>query len=497
MLKNLIFLEILIVIGSILFHMASTRATRRDVGHLPGIILGSMAAIGFLSPKLVIAHVAVALIPLVFGRTKLSVGMIMATGLFALPPLPTEIKIGGLWLLQWTIQSTLATSSLIAFLIAPGKIPRAPPWADAAMYIVIAVLVVIDARGGSFTGYLRTVAYYTFVYVIPVFIITRSARNAIELRTLLTAMAGIGLILAVVVLYEARASWPLYSPILTHFDYAVRIVVKWRGGLIRAYGPMTEATQMGCVLVICFAAALATRRSYVSNVAYIAVVAVIALGTLAPQSRGGMIGIAVAFVISSFYRRGVSGISQMAGATALLGGAYAGSLIVGSLGSQIGTSISEASTGDYRTILLRRGLEEFWKSPIFGDSFANVMPRMQDLVQGEGLVDFVNTYLYIALFSGAIGLVLFCVSFILPMARLVQVRRFLQPESADREVAGFCLALLGSAAVMIAFTSYLQRPSIFFLIAASLAMMIKIPGRANAKKPTDIRVMPSDEPTAA
>jgi hypothetical protein len=496
-LKNLIFLEILIVVGSIIFHMASTRATRRDIGHLPGIILGSMAAIGFLAPKLIIAHIAIALIPLLLGRTKLKVGMIMAMGLFAMPALPTDMVVGGVYLFQWTMQSTLATSALIAFLIAPGQIPRAPPWADLAMFIVIAVLIVIDSRGGAPIGYLRSLAYYTFVYVIPVFVITRSARNAIEMRTLLTAMAGLGVILAVVVLYEARSSWPLYSPIHAHFDYAVRVVVKWRGGLMRAYGPMGEATQMGCVLVIGFAAALAARRSFVSNTAYIAIVSIIALGTLAPQSRGGMIGIAVVFVISSFYRRGISGMGQVAAAGALLVGAYTGSMLAGSFGSQISTSLSEAKTGDYRTNLLRRGLEEFWKSPIFGDSFANVLPRMQDLVQGEGLVDFVNTYLYFALFAGGIGLVLFCGSFIFPMARLVQIRRVLPPESADREVAGFCLALLGSAAVMLAFTAYAQRPSIFFLIAASLAMLIRVPGRATAKKPVDLRVRPSDEPIAA
>ncbi len=497
MLKNLIFLEVLIVVGSIIFHMASTRATRRDVGHLPGIILGSMAAIGFLAPKLIIAHLAVALIPLLLGRTKLKVGMIVAMGIFALPMLPSNITIAGVWLFPWTIQCTLATSAVIAFFIAPGQIPRAPPLADAAMFIVIAVLIVIDARGGAFSGYLRQIVYYAFIYAVPVFLITRSARNAVELRTLLTAMAGFGVILAVVVLYEARSSWPLYSPILSHFDFAVRVVVKWRGGLMRAYGPMGEATQMGCVLVISFAAALASRRSFVSNFAYVAMVAIIALGSLAPQSRGGMIGIAVVFVISSFYRRGIGGVGKMAAAGALLGGAYTASLIAGTLSSQISTSLSEASQGDYRSTLLRRGLEEYWKSPIFGDSFANVLPRMQDLVQGEGLIDFVNTYLYFALFAGGIGLILFCASFILPMTRLVQIRRSLPPGSADREVAGFCLALLGSAAVMLAFTAYMQRPSIFFLIAASLAMMIRVPGRAAAKKPVDIQIKSSDEPIAA
>jgi O-antigen ligase len=139
-------------------------------------------------------------------------------------------------------------------------------------------------------------------------------------------------------------------------------------------------------------------------------------------------------------------------------------------------------------------MQEFWKNPIIGDNYANVVARMQDMVQGEGMVDFVNTYLYFALFAGAVGLVIFCVSFLVPMARLVTIRRALPPGSAEREVAGFCLAVLMSAAVMIVFTSYLKRPSIFWLASASLAMMIVVPRRAVAGK-TTIRV--SGQPAAA
>ena len=501
MLKNLLFLEILIVVGSVIFHMASSRTTRRDIGHLPGIVLGSMAAIAFLAPSMLVAHLGIALVPLLLGRTKLKVGMIVGVGLFALPALPTNIVIGGAWLFQWTIQSTLAVSALIAFFIASGKPAASPPWADSAMIIVIMILVVVDARGGGWIGYFRQLAWYVFVYVIPIYIVTRSARNATEWRTLFMAMAGAGAILAIVILYEARAGWPLYAPIAPHLGIDVNgVFVKWRGGLMRAYGPMLEATNMGCVLVICFTAALAARRAFVSNMAYIAVLSIIALGSLAPQSRGGMIGIAVAFVVSSFYRRGAGSMGQVSLAALFLGGAYAGAMMIGSVGSQISTSMNEATgTGDYRSELLRRGLQEFWKSPLFGDNYTNVVSRMQDMVQGEGIVDFVNTYLYFALFSGAIGLFLFCIAFIIPMTRLAQIRRLLPANSDEREAGGFCLALLVSAAVMLVFTSYLQRPSIFFLIASSLAMMIRVPRRAASAPrllPTADIKMPDDPPTA-
>ena len=108
MLKNLIFLEIVIAIGTAIFYMASTRATRRDVGILPGIIFAAMAAIAFLSPKMIVTHIAIGLLPLIFGRTKQKVGIIIAAGLFALPSLPTNLMLGSAWLFPWTVQTTLA-----------------------------------------------------------------------------------------------------------------------------------------------------------------------------------------------------------------------------------------------------------------------------------------------------------------------------------------------------------------------------------------------------
>lgn len=484
MLKNLIFLEILIAIGTAIFYFASTRRVRREVGILPGIVFGVLAAIAFLSPLLIIVHVAVALVPLALCRTKLQAGLVTAMGLFALPALPSQIVVAGAFLFPWTIQSTLGVSGLIAMLIAPGRTAKAPPWADISMFIVIAILVVIDARGGPAVGYLRQFVNYLLVYFVPVYVITRSARSPEDWRTMLTAMAGVGVILSVIVLYEARGGWPLYAPLTSHFSFDLNgIIVKWRGGMMRAYGPMSEATNMGFVSVICFAAALAVRKAFRTNLHYVGIVALIALGSLPPQSRGGLIGMALAFVISSFYRRGVSGAAQVIGAGSLVGGAYALSMLVGSFGDQIQTSLNEAKgTGDYRSELWRRGMEEFWKHPLLGDTFTSVVARMQDLVQGEGIVDFVNSYLYFMLFSGAIGAFFFCLALAIPLWRLSLVRKRLPPLSAEREVAGFCVALIGSSAVMLAFTSYLQRPSIFLLIASSIALMIFVPRRAKAPK---------------
>ncbi len=484
MLKNLVYIEIMIVIGTAIFYLLSNRATRREVGILPGVVFGAMAAIVFLSPNLVVTYIAIGLLPLIFGRTKLKVGIIVAAGMFAVPLLPMEIRPGGVWLLMWTTTTSVAVGGMIAFLVARGRQINAPPLADLSMILVILVLIFIDARSGALTGYLRQIATYTIDYGFPVYIITRCASNFVDWRAILATFACVGCILAVLGLYEASAGWPLFSPLYYHYGFPVETLTKFRGGILRAYGTVEEPTALGATLVICFCAALAARRAFASNLAYVAIVGLIALGTLAPQSRGGMIGLAVAFVVSSFYRRGIGSVSQVGLAGLLISGIYVGTTVFGSFGAQISTSLEDGKgSSDYRTELLRRGMEEFWKSPIIGDSYANVVAQMQDMVQGEGMVDFVNTYLFFALFAGAIGLVIFCLSFLVPMGRLVLIRRLLPPNSAEREVAGFCLAVLFSAAVMITFTSYLRRPSVMWLAVASTAFMV-MPRRSRTEKST-------------
>jgi hypothetical protein len=482
-LKTLIFLEILVAIGTTIFYLSLTRAARRDIGMLPGIVFASMAAIAFLSPQLIITHLAIGLIPIVLGRSKIRIGMIVAVGLIAIPPLEIGLMMGSVPLFPWPVQCSLALGGLFALMLTPGRIATQPPWADSMVLLIVFSLVLIGARGTAWTNWLRLLVEYLFVFALPVYVVARSARNAIEQRMLLAALAGAGVILAVIVLYEARGGWPMYAPLVNHYDLDLPwrgIIVKWRGGLMRAYGPMYEATIMGFVLVVCFAAALAARRAFVSNFVYIGIVSLIAFGTLAPQSRGGMIGIAVAFIISSFYRRGGGSLNQVAAASFLLVGSYVGATAVSSFGGQIQTSLTEAEgTIDYRTQLFARGMQEFWKSPVLGGQYSDVVGRMKDLVQGEGIVDFVNSYLYFALFTGAIGLLLFCLSFAVPMWRLTSIRTRLLPGSAERDVAGFCVALLGSAAVMLAFTSYLQRPGLYLMLASGIALSMPLPRRNN------------------
>lgn len=67
----------------------------------------------------------------------------------------------------------------------------------------------------------------------------------------------------------------------------------------------------------------------------------------------------------------------------------------------------EPGSVDYRARLLDVSLEVFKQNPIAGDYFFMRNPLLEQMRQGAGIIDMVNTYLQVALPYGAVGLMLF------------------------------------------------------------------------------------------
>jgi O-antigen ligase len=198
----------------------------------------------------------------------------------------------------------------------------------------------------------------------------------------------------------------------------------------------------------------------------------IGLGILAPQSRGGMIGAVVVLLCYAFYRYGTAGLAKTVAFLTPLAAAY---LLRAS--SKTAAVTDAQDTADYRQQLFTRGMQEFWKSPIVGETMDRVTARMEDMRQGEGIIDFVNSYLYFGLALGAIGVVLFCIVLYYPAARLYLQRARLNRHIPTGTFAGFAFGSLIAAGVMLAFTSIPQRPIIVTLVIAGTSLGLRPPRR--------------------
>jgi len=89
---------------------------------------------------------------------------------------------------------------------------------------------------------------------------------------------------------------------------------------------------------------------------------------------------------------------------------------------------------------------------------------MNDLRQGEGIIDFVNAYVWIMLISGGVGFVIFTGAFLHYFWGLRRYRSWLKDDPDGRECAAFLFAGLAAMMQMLIFTSFGTRPAVFVFI---------------------------------
>lgn len=118
---------------------------------------------------------------------------------------------------------------------------------------------------------------------------------------------------------------------------------------------------------------------------------------------------------------------------------------------------SNDDTVSYRQDLFTQSLIVIKRYPLFGSTKYLEEPEMQQLIQGEGIIDIVNTYIQIALEYGLLALFLYLAAYLSVMFKIYKLR-FVLKKSEDEElfILGNCLiAILAGSMVTIATVSSL------------------------------------------
>lgn len=264
---------------------------------------------------------------------------------------------------------------------------------------------------GSLTESLRRGFLFAFGVFVPYYAISRSVRTR---KLLLDTMATYCLncsVLAVIAVFESTRGWLLFADLGAHwggdaiplFQLYVR-----RGASLRAMASTGNSMALGHMLVVAFGFWLYLMSRLGSGRSRIVGLGVIWSGLMAAYTRGAWIGGVIVYFVYSALRP--QALSKVMKATMVL-------LIVAvpvwlsPLGDRI-TSVLPFFGGKvdiYNVIYRQRLFDRSWQviqdSPFLGDQGA--MLKMQDLVQGQGIIDLVNTYMTILLENGFVGMTLF------------------------------------------------------------------------------------------
>lgn len=470
MLYNLIIMAyagIACLAGVMLAYITVDKKLRPDVVAMGFAALAVLSAI-FLSPHIYILFALMFLVCPVFCRKNEHIAGILIIGTLLTPDIQTDLLIGGTRLITFGASDALGLGAIVALFMQDKK-SKGIVTSDLLVLAMAALLIFFEARGTSATNLARITCQISLNFLIPCWVVTRSLKTENDLRTFMMILIGAGCILSSFLIMESIKGWPLFREALGRYDLNPSWEsVKWRYGFLRASGPFSESTSMAFGLLFSLMAAWNFKSIFSSTAARYAVVGFLFIGISTCQSRNAYLGLMIGIIAAAAYRKFHKPSSRAAlFASALLLVAAPTSIFLLAPSDTAATSDTDSTTS-YRAQLLKRGLEEARKAPITGTDINSLSAQLIDMKQGEHIIDFVNSYLYVTLLSGIIGLIIFCsIIFYTPITS--SINSIIAPTRLKFEAYSYTFSMSICTIPMLLFTFFGGRIVLMMLIIISIA----------------------------
>jgi O-antigen ligase len=350
-------------------------------------------------------------------------------------------------------------------------------WSVIAFGVLQTILFVVPDLPGhvvisdSTTNLLRRAFYFLSGNGVIYYLASRVPRNRESLVELFASFCLCGLLLAAVGVFESARSWYLYSEFggrwTDDLSYGFYLV---RGTSLRAKASASTPLELGYLLAISIGFWLFLAFGIRSKLARWSAFALYCLGLLAAYSRGPWLGAGVVVCSYLLVRSGplkslfkiASGATVFFVAISLTPFGKKIAAVIPALGGDV-----DVSNINYRQRLLERCWDVFKESPLFGDQW--VYFKMEDLRQGQGIIDFVNTYAEQAVFYGIVGLMLFIAPILIGMIRSYRAARSPRVDATFANIGASVIACIAGTLVMLATTSFFGAYAIIFYFLTGLS----------------------------
>lgn len=341
--------------------------------------------------------------------------------------------------------------------------------ADKLLLAYVLLVGLLQLREANLTSSLRGGYYLVMGAVLPYYVASRAPRHLRDFRIVMLAFVGAAALLGILAVFETVKHWNLYSSLTRSLG------LSWgfggylgRDGLLRASGSLGQPLVLGYVMAIGLGFWLFLRPGRQPSARAEAPLLMMASGLAASLSRGPWVGAVVILLV--FIWTGPRAVRH----TALLMALAAlgmGALSLTSAGQKALNLMPFIGRLDefnvtYRQQLLDNALTVIERHFWLGSVDYLQTPEMQSMIQGEGIVDIVNSYLGVALDHGAIGLALFAGFFVTLAWQLWRAQRRLPQIDENRFLGRALLATLVGIAVMISAVSSIGViPFVYWLVA--------------------------------
>lgn len=347
--------------------------------------------------------------------------------------------------------------------------------------------LVLQLLSDTMTNTLRVYAYY----LIDTVLVYWAGRHwAKDRRVLLDALAAFSfgvMVVCVIAAFEFGKGWLLYSQVgesLSAFGTTGRYLARGDSGLIRASATAGHSIPMGFLAMVGIILWLGLSEAQkLPATARTIGLGLLAMGSVASLSRGPWLALAAGLIL--WYSMSPKGLRRLLQALVIMALLFGVALMtpardeIISLIPWVGTS--DSANIDYRERLILVSLFLIFENPWFGSPTFMSAPIMQQLIQGQGIIDLVNTYVALALSSGFVGLGLFVGIVLGPLfrgaplylAQLFQATKLQQPDLVDPVFRSVLCTLLSSAIAIGTVSSITVIPWTYWLLAGLAVNLIQ------------------------
>lgn len=356
----------------------------------------------------------------------------------------------------------------------------------------------------SLTNTLRVGVFYQFIDVfLPYYVASRALKNLRQFRDVLMAFVVATLVLSAIGLFEYVRHWLLYSPLENALG------VRWgfgnylgRGDSLRAQGSTGQPIVLGYIMAVAIGFFLYLKKSVPNTPLWHCGLTALCAGLFASISRGPWVGAAAMLLI--YIAMGPAPAKNII-KLGVLGGILFLALLVSPYSEKVIDLLPFVGTADvenitYRQRLLEISVQLMLQNPILGAADFMYSPAMQELKQGEGIIDLVNTFVGIGLSSGFVGLFFFTGFFLAVLAGIYKAMRGLADRNDEQHLLGQALlsVLLGILVIIFTVSSVSVIPLVYWSVAGLGAAYVRMLALARVPQtaphsghPSSVRLQPT------
>lgn len=312
-----------------------------------------------------------------------------------------------------------------------------------SLYIILKGLLAL--RDDTVTNAAREALMLYIDIFLPYFVISRYVLTVDQFKQLLAIFLFVMLSLSFVAIIEVVKSWHLYNAFISKLSAQnPHSLYLFRGGMLRASTVFYSPIALGYAITLAYAAYLYLRPAIKNSLLQKTMAGVLLVGLGASLSRGPWLGFVIMLLSYTLLQKG--GIQKIVKAQ------FAIILVVPvlsltpywnkfiSLLPFIGSEQTENIT--YRQQLIQNAWLVFQKYPLLGSPRYQEEPEMLRMIQGQGIIDVVNSYIEIVLENGAAGLILFVYFFVWLLVKAYRLTRVI--EERDESLYRLGLTLISS-----------------------------------------------------